>query len=99
MKSFIFIPLIFYSALLLQTSFLVHFQVFGIVLSPAVLLFLLMNVFEKRESDAGIMAAFWAGFFIDIFSDSLMGFWVAVFISASLAIRFVKEQYVRIPSI
>lgn len=81
---------------LLQTSFLVHFNIFGIYLNIILILVILINFFEKTQN-YGLFAAFIGGFFLDIFSVGLIGYQVLILLGISLVIKIFLKRYVRSP--
>lgn len=95
-KIFLLIPLFFF-LMLFQTSFLVHLPVFGVVPNLVVIVFILIHFFEGLRSQIGLASAITAGLFLDIFSATPFGFWVIILVTASFAIEFIMNQYVRIP--
>lgn len=93
--------LFFYVLVLLQTSFLVHFkEVFGWWLAFGLLIIgvILVNFFEDHRKNSGIISAFFAGFFLDIFSENFFGFWTLILMAAAIFIKFILKKYVRIPT-
>ncbi len=99
MKVFFLFFFLFYAAAVIQTSFLVHFMVFGFVVGIVVCLWLLCNILAGWDSLAGLAASLWAGFFMDLFSSSAFGLWITVFLAVSFGIQFIQRQYVRLPSL
>ncbi|MFC1630219.1 hypothetical protein ACFL06_01640 [Patescibacteria group bacterium] len=58
---------------LLQTSFLVHFNIEGQVLNLILISLLLLIFFEKPADNFSFFAAFIGGFFLDVFSAAFLG--------------------------
>src|SRR4030042_3939473 len=91
------IILILYLLALFQTSFLVHFQIFGMVLNVSLLLIVLINIFENPQKYLGLWSSLISGFFLDIFSTRPFGFWILIFFLAAIFIKLIFRKYVRIP--
>ena len=81
LKTVILLVLIFYILALAQASFLVHFQIFGMVLNVSLLLIVLINIFESPQKYVGLYSSLISGFFLDIFSTQI--FWFLDFNSLS----------------
>ncbi len=56
----------------------------------------LLNLFEKESSKTGIFAAATGGLLLDIFSDSVFGFWLIISVLSSLLIKLILKKHVRI---
>ena len=89
--------IIIYLLALFQTSFLVHFSVWGMIPNFILLLVLVWNFFEDPESSFGIYNAFVAGFFLDIFSDRLIGFNILILVVVAIVLKIILNRYVRLP--
>ncbi|MFH1401939.1 MAG: rod shape-determining protein MreD [Parcubacteria group bacterium] len=96
MKKIPLIILAFYILVLLQTSFLVHFNIFGIVPNFIILAVILINFFEKPEEKLGIIAGFFGGIFLDIFSQNFLGFYTMILLAVSFFIKYILRSYIRI---
>jgi len=83
----------FYFLTLLQVSFLVHF----IPALPNLILIivLLINFFENKKENFGIIVAFAGGFFLDVFSENYIGFHIAVLFLFSIIIKLVLKNYLQ----
>lgn len=102
MKKFLLLILFFYILVLLQTSFLIHFNILGWWgWSPNLILIsvILISFLEKPENNFGFFSAFAGGFFLDIFSESFFGFNILILTATVLFIKFIFKKYVRIPLI
>mgnify|MGYP001583865736 CR=1 FL=1 len=88
----------FYLLALLQTSFFVHFRLWGIFPNFILILTLLINVFEKPQKNTGIFAGFIGGFLLDIFSSNLIGFYTLILLTLSFLIKIIFRKYVRAPA-
>lgn len=96
------IIIFFYLLILLQTSFLVHFDIlsgklinYGLVLIPVILI----GLFTPQNQFYDLLAAFSAGFFLDIFSESFIGFHILILTGLVIFIRLILQKHVRIPTI
>ena len=91
-KKILFLIILFYLLVLLQTSFLVHFSIFGIVPNLMVVLVILWNIFEKQEKQLGLANALIGGIFLDIFSSGLFGFYIFILLIISVFIKFYLKK-------
>lgn len=96
-SSVVALAIIFFILTLVQTSILVHFMIFGIVLNISLISVVLMNIFENPKSNLGLYAAVISGFFLDIFSMRPFGFWILILFLVALFIKLIFRKYVRIP--
>jgi len=87
----------FYILALLQSSFLVHFDISGYVLNFILIVTIFINLFEKPQKNLGIISAFIGGFFLDIFSENFLGFYILILLAISIFIKFILKRYVRVP--
>jgi rod shape-determining protein MreD len=99
-KTIISVLFLFFLAVF-QTSFLIRFSFFGIVLNLVIIAVFLVNLLEKKENKLGVICAFLGGFFLDIFSLSgfFFGFYVLVCLIISFFIKFVFKRYVQTPTL
>ncbi len=97
-KKLSIIIIFFYILALLQTSFLVHFSVLGIIPNLILISVIFINFFEDIKENNGILSAFIGGFFLDIFSENIFGFQILVLIIISCFIKLILKKYVRIPA-
>lgn len=91
--------IIFYFLALLQTSFLVHFSICGIVPNLILIVVILWNFFEKPKNYCGLYSAVIGGFFLDIFSNRFIGFYILILLALAIIIKLVLRKHVRIPFI
>jgi len=99
-KKNIILILLFYFLVIIQTSFLVHFEIFSRKWIGLLVIFiplLLINLFEIPEKKSGVVAAAFAGFFIDVFSSGFFSVYLLTAIIFSLLIKFILRRYVRFP--
>ena len=95
-RKILIFTLFFYFLALWQTSFLVHFKVLG--LAPLILIaVILINLLENTRHYSGIFAAFVGGFFLDIFSSGLIGFYVLILVATAILIKIILRNYVWSP--
>lgn len=101
-KKILIFAIFFYIVSLLQTSFLVHFDIFsGSFWGAGLILFLIiiLNLFEKPEDNSGIFIGFVGGFFLDIFSENpfnFFGFYALISLALAIFIKFILAEYFRI---
>ena len=101
-KKFLAIIIFFYILILFQTSFLVHFNIFsGKLISYIIILIpvTLISFLTPQNQFYGLVAAFSAGFFLDIFSGSFIGFHILILVLILIGLKFILQKYVRIPTI
>jgi len=97
MKPLIF-ALFFYILALIQTSFLVHLDIFGVTLNLILISVVLVNFYEKPWKNSGLLVAAIGGFYLDLFSNFQFG--VSIFILVVLAflikrtLKILKEENV-----
>ena len=84
---------------LLQTSFLVHFGAFGEHLNLILISVIIWNILESRKSLFGLSNAVIGGFFLDIFSSRIFGFYILILLVVAISIKFILKKYVKIPII
>jgi rod shape-determining protein MreD len=96
MKNALLLILAFYFLVLLQTSFLVHFNIYGTIPNFVIIFVILLNFFEKPEKKLGIVLGFLAGLFLDIFSSSFFGFYTLILSAISFFIKYVLKSYLRL---
>ncbi|MFH1894782.1 MAG: rod shape-determining protein MreD [Patescibacteria group bacterium] len=96
MRKALLLILSFYILVLLQTSFLVHFNIFGIIPNFIIIAVVLINFFENPEKKLGIIAGFFGGIFLDIFSGNFLGFYTLILLAASLFLKYAFRRYIRI---
>ncbi len=98
-KKIIILVIFFYFLALLQTSFLVHFSVLGFISNLIFILVIFWNLFEKSEHFLGVFNALIGGFFLDVFSDRIIGFNILILLAIALFIKLVLRKHVRLPII
>jgi rod shape-determining protein MreD len=96
-KSF-FIFIAFYFFILLETSFLASFTIFGFTLDLIFISVIAINLFEKTEGRLGYLCAFVGGFFLDVFSSNFFGLNTAILLVSAVFIKKIIRQYVSLPT-
>jgi len=96
-RKLLILTIILYLLVILQTSFLVHFNIAGLTLNIALFLVIIWNILEDPKKYLGIYLALIAGFFLDVFSSYFIGFNILIFLMLSLFIKYIFKKYVRIP--
>lgn len=92
MKKNVVLILFFYILALIQTSFLVHFNINGQVPNLILIALVLLIFFEKPEEKLSFFGAVVGGFFLDIFSSVFLG----TSIIALLLMTFLFKKLVKI---
>src|SRR5205823_14165167 len=77
-------------AMLLQTSIFPTLP--GLPIVPDLVLILTVNVAVRRQSIAGVVAAFLLGYFLDTFSGTLLGLNAFALTAVYLSVRFVARH-------
>lgn len=96
MKNALLLISAFYVLVLLQTSFLVPLNVFGVVPNFMIIAVVLINFFEKPEKKLGIIAGFFGGIFLDIFSGNFLGFYTLTLLAVSFFLKYILRSRIRI---
>lgn len=96
-KRFLITLTVFYLLALLQTSFFIHFRIWGAVPNLILILIMLINVFEKPKNNTGLLAGIIGGFFLDIFSSNFIGFYTLILLALSFLIKVILRKYVWSP--
>jgi len=99
LKKILFFVFFFYLLVLIQTSFLVKFSIFGIVPNLVLISVILFNVFTDPKQNSGVLAAFIAGFFLDVFSRGpfgFFGFYTLISMLLALFLKFILKNYVQV---
>jgi len=93
MIKIIFSLILFYFLAIIQTSFLVHYQINGGSLNLVLISIILFNFFEKKESRLGLIIAGAGGLYLDIFSPYFPGLFALLGIGTALLIRVIKPFF------
>ncbi len=96
MRNFLILIILFYILILIQISFLAHFNIFRILPNIILLLVILINVFQKTAQSFGWTSAIIGGFYLDIFSSGLFGTQIIILLLLATLIKIIKK-YIRIP--
>jgi len=102
LKKILILILGLYFLTLLQTSFSVFFDVRGMVPNLVFIAVIFLNLFTSSKSWLGEISAFIGGFYLDVFSFSITGFfglYTLILVSSALFIRFIFKRHVKIPVI
>lgn len=97
MLKYILSTIIIYLLVLFQASFLVHFSFWGIIPNLVFILVIIWSLYEKSDNNFGIYNAFVGGFFLDIFSDRIIGFNVLILVILVVLIKLIFNRYVQVP--
>jgi len=89
----LFTSLVFALIAFLQTSFLAHFSVFGMVPNLLLLAFFLFLLLAKSNSASWFFPALGAGFVLDMSSRNFIGFWPALLFVFGFLVHIAKERY------
>ncbi|MFQ6049825.1 MAG: rod shape-determining protein MreD [Candidatus Paceibacterales bacterium] len=82
-----------YFLTLLQTSFFVHF--FSYLPNLVLVTIIAINLSEPQKNNFGIFSAIIGGFFLDIFSENFIGFYIFISISLAIFIKFFFKKYIQ----
>jgi len=94
-KKILILTLFLYFLILFQISFSAHFYILNIIPSLILIFTIFFNLFEKKENVSGIFVAIFGGFLEDIFSNSVIGFHILIFLVLSIFIKFVFKKYIQ----
>ncbi len=100
LKKFLLLVLGLYFLTLLQTSFSVFFDVRGIIPNLVFIAVIFLNLFTSSKFWWGEISAFVGGFYLDVFSFSITGFfglYTLILVSSALFIRFIFKRHIQIP--
>lgn len=96
---FLITGVLFYFLALLEISFFPLFNIFIFKINLSVAIALLVCIVEEPKKYIGFYCAFWAGFFLDIFSfSSFFGLATLSMVLAAGLIKLFLYKYVKIPS-
>ncbi len=79
---------------LLQSSFFVHFPIYGIIPNFLFLIVLVYNLLENHKEREGLYVAIFAGFWMDVFSIMPIGFYIAAFLLLAFLLKKILKKYV-----
>ena len=96
MKQAGFLLFVFSFLAVLQTSFLAHFALQGLVIPAVVVGACILGIFVQA-SFRWLLAVFTGGFILDIFSQHFFGYWIFIAVLAFCAVAFFTHTYVRFP--
>ena len=95
----LFAIIFLYFLTLLQTTFLVHFNISGIVINFVLILIILWNIFEDSKDYSGLFVAIIGGFYLDVFSNVIMGFNILILAIIAVSIKLIFRKHVHFPFI
>jgi len=90
------IALAFYCFALIQSSFLIHFNIYGFVPNLILISVLLLNLFESPEKKSGLFFSAFGGFLVDVFSNRPIGLNLLIYLVLAFAIKYLLKNHVRI---
>ena len=93
MAKVVFSLIFFYLLVVIQTSFLVHYEVKGGLLNLVLVSIILFNFFEKNESKSGLIIGGIGGLCLDIFSPYFPGLFTLLGIAAALLVKLLKPFF------
>ncbi len=91
-KKIIFAIVGFYLLTLLQSSFFVHFS--NYVPNFVLIAVILINLLEEQKSYFGVISSLIAGFLLDVFFSSYIGYYVLISFLISIFIKLIFKRYV-----
>ncbi len=95
------IPRLFIAFLFIVFLVLVQTSFPFFVVPPYIFLILfviLYNALEKEESKEGLFLAVFAGFWFDVFTESVMGGYMLLFLVLAFLFKIALKRYVKVPS-
>ncbi len=91
MKKILIFVLFFFFLALIQTSFLIHFDIYGVSLNLVLISVILVNFFEKPWQKTGLVIAAIGGFYLDLFSNFQIGVSLLVLVVLALLIKRILK--------
>jgi hypothetical protein len=96
---FLSLGVFFYLISVAEISLFPFFNIFIFKISLSIVIPILICLFEEPKKLLGVYAAFWSGFFADIFSFSnYFGIVTISMVLAAFLIKLILSKYVRVPS-
>lgn len=93
----ILLIILFYFLALVQSSFLVHFKIFGWTPNIILIAVIFWSIIENPKKYYVLWISLIGGFFLDVFSVRFFGFNMLLLFFVSLFFKFIFKNYVRIP--
>lgn len=90
------IALSFYCFVLMQSSFLIHFNIYGFVPNLILISVFVLNLIESPEKKSGLFLAAFGGFLIDVFSNRPVGLNLLIYLVLAFIIKYLLRNYVRV---
>ncbi|MCX6760378.1 MAG: rod shape-determining protein MreD [Candidatus Nealsonbacteria bacterium] len=88
--------LAFYCFALIQSSFLIHFNIYGFVPNLILISVFVLNLIESPEKKSGLFFAAFGGFLVDVFSNRLIGLNLSLYLILAFIIKYLLRNYVRV---
>lgn len=85
-----------YCLALVQSSFLIHFGIFGYIPNLILISVLILNILESPNEKFGVFFAAFGGFLVDVFSSRQIGLNLIMYFSMALIIKYILKNHVRI---
>ncbi len=79
---------------ILQSSFFIHFPIYGLVPNLLLALVLIYNLLEDFKRVEGFYIAVFAGFWVDVFSTMPIGTYVVSFLFLAYLLKRILRRYV-----
>lgn len=93
MAKILFLLIFFYLSAIIQTSFLVHYEIKGGSLNLVLISIILFNFFENKKSKSGLVIGGAGGFYLDVFSPYLPGIFTLLGIGTALLVRLLQPFF------
>jgi len=99
MKKLLLAVFILYFFVLIHASFCVHFGFLGCLFNLPIIITAVWNFFEKEKGffSPALIASLIAGFFLDVYSSGIIGFYILILGTAAVFIKIFLKNYVRVP--
>ncbi len=95
MKRFLILFLVLVLLVVLQTTFLFRFDLYGINFNIVILYILFLNLFEKEEKETGLWIGGIGGFLLDLYSSYYFGAFTIGLLISSLLIKIIRRKYLK----
>jgi len=95
LKKILIFSLFFYLLTLLQTSFFPHF--FSVLPNFVLITVFFINLFISKKDYSQLILSPIAGFFLDIFSENFIGYYILISLAIAIFVKFLFKKYVASP--
>ena len=97
-KKILILIFFLYILIIFQTSFLVHFDILGFIPNFIIIFIALLSLFEKNKKFLSLsgLSSIIGGFFLDLFSFRLFGFYILILSLITIFIKKIIKNYVEI---